>query len=77
MTSFYYNYQNALRISFLLTNLFKFLFPLENSRTIATNYLTKESRQSIMVIVVSDAIMLMLLLELMSVSEILKLTSSL
>ena len=38
---------------------FKFLFPLENSRTTAANYLTKGNRQSILVVVVLDAIMQM------------------
>jgi hypothetical protein len=32
--------------------LFKLLFPYENSKTIGTNKLTKESRQSILVVVV-------------------------
>ena len=36
---------------------FKFLFPLENSRTTAANYLTKGNRQSTLVVVVLDAIM--------------------
>ena len=38
---------------------FKFLFPLEDNRTTAANYLTKENRQSILVVVVLDAIMQM------------------
>ena len=44
MMPFYYNYQNALRISFLV----QIFIPSENSRTIVTNYLTKENRQSIL-----------------------------
>ena len=45
ITSFYYNY--------------KFLFPPENSRTTAANYLLKGNGQSILVVVVLDAIMQM------------------
>ena len=40
-------------------SLLKFLFPLENSRTAVTNYLTKENRHSILVAVKFDAIMKM------------------
>ena len=36
--------------------LFKFLFLRENSKTIGTNYLTNSSAQSILVVVVYDAI---------------------
>jgi len=37
--------------------LFRFLFPHENSKTIGANYRTKENGQSILVLVVNDAIM--------------------
>jgi len=50
---FYYSYQNALGIF-----LFRFVFPHENSKTIiGANYLTKENGQSILLLVVYDAIM--------------------
>jgi hypothetical protein len=45
MASFYY----ALGIFF-----FRLLFPHENSKTIGTNYVTKENRQSILVEVVKQ-----------------------
>ena len=48
----YYNYQNALRISFLS----RFLFRLKNRRTTTTNYLRKENRQSIFVAVAIDVV---------------------
>ena len=54
MMSFYYNYQNALRITLNVITV-----PLEKSRTSATYYLTKESRQSILVVVAFDAIVQM------------------
>ena len=37
--------------------LFRFVFPHENNKTIGANYLTKENGQSILVLVVYDAIM--------------------
>ena len=42
---------------YVFSFLFKFLFPLEISRTSEPNYITKESGQSILVVVVYDAIM--------------------
>lgn len=47
MTSCYYQYQIALGL---------FVNPLVNTRTIYTIYLTKESRQRILVLIVYDAI---------------------
>jgi len=49
-----YNDQNALGIFFLI----EIYFPHENGKTIGANYLlTKENGQSILVLVVYDAIM--------------------
>jgi hypothetical protein len=45
--TFDYNYQNALGIVSLIPD----------SKTIGTKYITKENRQSILVVIVNDAIM--------------------
>ena len=69
MTSFYYDVRKSFttkaktcsttRMLYDFSFLFKFLFPLENSRANATNYSTKENRQIILVVVVIDTFMQM------------------
>jgi len=49
-------FTTSTRMLWELSFLFRFLFPHENSKTIGANYLTKENVQSILVLVVYDAI---------------------